>query len=61
MHARLEDRRVNRVNLRREFFYATPEEAKEHLKALAGELLSYDETAEAIEYRQSVNQAPTPA
>ena len=31
MHARLADRRVNRVNLRREFFYATPAEARDLL------------------------------
>ena len=57
MHRRLADRRVNRVNLRREFFYATPKEVKEHLAELAGELLSFEELAEALEYHQSVNQA----
>ncbi|HEX5540494.1 MAG TPA: DUF4041 domain-containing protein [Micromonospora sp.] len=57
MHARLADRRVNRVNLRREFFYATPEEAKEHLLELAGSLLQYEEDPEALEYRQSLTQA----
>jgi Domain of unknown function (DUF4041)/T5orf172 domain len=53
MHQRLAAKRVNRVNLRREFFYATPGEAKEILAELAGELLQYQELAEAIEYRQS--------
>lgn len=53
MHKRLEDRRVNRVNQRREFFYATPAEAREHLAALSGDLLQYEELAEALEYRQS--------
>lgn len=57
LHDRLADRRVNRVNLRREFFYATPKEVKEHLAELAGELLSFEELAEALEYHQSVNQA----
>lgn len=28
LHKLMEDRRVNRINLRREFFYATPEEVK---------------------------------
>jgi Meiotically up-regulated gene 113 len=28
LHARLAHRRVNRVNLRREFFYATPADAR---------------------------------
>jgi hypothetical protein len=53
MHERLAERRVNRVNLRREFFYATPQEAKAILKELAGELLQYQELPEALEFRQS--------
>lgn len=53
MHARLADRRVNRVNLRREFFRATPQEAKTHLADLAGELLQYEELPEALEWHQS--------
>jgi hypothetical protein len=57
MHARLADRRVNWVNKRREFFCATPDEAKHHLIELAGELLEYTDDAEALEYRQSVNHA----
>jgi uncharacterized small protein (DUF1192 family) len=57
MHDRLADRRVNRVNKRREFFYITPSEAKTHLLALAGDLLEYTDVAEAVEYRQSVNEA----
>jgi hypothetical protein len=62
LHKRLADRRVNRVNLRREFFYATPAEVKALLVDLTGELLSYDETAEAIEFHQSrAEHAPVPA
>jgi hypothetical protein len=57
LHARLADRRVNWVNKRREFFYATPAEAKHHLIELAGELLEYTDEPEALEYRQSVNHA----
>ena len=53
MHQRLADRRVNRVNQRREFFYATPAEAREHLTALSGDLLHFDELPEALEFRQS--------
>lgn len=60
MHTRLEQFRVNRVNPRREFFYCTPQEAKTHLLDLAGELLQFDETAEAVEYRQSRNADPIP-
>ena len=57
MHARLADRRVNRVNQRREFFHATPAEAKALLVELAGNLLQYEEIPEALEYRQSLTQA----
>ena len=53
LHRRLADRRVNAVNLRREFFYAKPEEVKPHLLELGGELLEYEEMAEALEFRQS--------
>jgi hypothetical protein len=58
MHARLADRRVNRVNLRREFFYATPTEARDLLAELTGELLQFDELPEAIEYHQSQSGGP---
>ena len=57
MHARLADRRVNLINQRREFFYATPAEAKQHLMELTGSLLQYEEVPEALEYRQSLTQA----
>lgn len=53
LHRRLADRRVNAVNLRREFFYAKPEEVKPHLLELGGELLEFEEMAEALEFRQS--------
>jgi hypothetical protein len=57
LHVQLADRRVNRVNNRREFFYLTPEEAKSHLLELAGDLLKYEEIPEALEFRQSLNLA----
>lgn len=57
MHRRLADKRVNRVNLRREFFYATPAEALVHLRELAGDVLTFEELPEAIEYRQSLTIA----
>jgi Domain of unknown function (DUF4041)/Meiotically up-regulated gene 113 len=56
LHRRLADRRVNKVNMRREFFHATPTEVKENLLEVAGDLLSFEETPEALEYHQS--QAP---
>ena len=58
MHRRLADKRVNRVNLRREFFYATPAEVRDLLAAVAGDLLEFTEAPEAFEYHQSVNEAP---
>ncbi len=55
MHQRLASSRLNRVNLRREFFRATALEAKTHLSELTGELLTYHDVPEALEYRQSLD------
>ena len=60
LHKRLADRRLNKVNLRREFFRATPAEVKGLLHQLAGNLLDYTDDAEAPEYRQSL-AAPSSA
>lgn len=57
LHRRLADRRVNRINLRREFFYVTPAEVKGHLMEVAGDILEYEEQPEALEFHQSVNTA----
>lgn len=54
LHRRLADRRLNKVNLRREFFRTTPAEVKVLLHPLAGNLLDYTDEAEAPEYRQSI-------
>ncbi|HEY6739783.1 MAG TPA: GIY-YIG nuclease family protein, partial [Actinopolymorphaceae bacterium] len=55
LHEALEDRRVNQVNLRREFFYADPAEVRELLQDIAGQhLLEYHEVPEAAEWRASV-------
>jgi hypothetical protein len=61
MHRRLANARVNTINQRREFFYATPSEAKALLGDLAGELLQFQDVPEAIEYRQSLNARRTPS
>ncbi|MFD7920939.1 DUF4041 domain-containing protein [Streptomyces sp. NPDC059740] len=54
LHQEFEDRRVNRVNQRREFFYTTPAEVRTALERLAGQhLLEFTETAEAPEWRAS--------
>lgn len=57
MHQRLANKRVN---LRREFFHATPSEAKAHLAELAGELLQFTDAPEAEEYRESRAQYANP-
>lgn len=54
LHQRLAACRCNVVNLRREFFRASPLEVKAHLAELAGELLEFHEVAEALEFRQGL-------
>jgi hypothetical protein len=61
VHHQLENRRVNAVNKRREFFSVTPGEVKEILAALAGDLLQFQEVPEALEYRQSILKIGTVA
>jgi len=57
LHHALADRRVNLVNLRREFFYATPSEVRTVVEEIAGQhVLEYTETPEAVEWRASDNQ-----
>ena len=53
LHRRFARTRVNRVNLRREYFYATPAEVKTALIEIAGNLLEFTETAEAEQYHAS--------
>ncbi|WP_431898912.1 DUF4041 domain-containing protein [Nonomuraea sp. bgisy101] len=54
LHTELNDRRLNKVNLRREFFHATPAEVRDLLQKIAGQhLLEYRDTPEALEWRQS--------
>ncbi|HVF76074.1 MAG TPA: DUF4041 domain-containing protein [Acidimicrobiales bacterium] len=55
LHDALAARRVNRVNLRREFFYATPGEVEALLTSFDGSLLSFVEHPEAEEWHQSEN------
>lgn len=53
LHRRFAKKRVNRVNLRREFFYATPAEVREHLAEVAGDLIEFREDPEAAQFRES--------
>lgn len=58
LHSELGDRRVNRVNLRREFFYTTPTDVLQILQRLTDEhILEYRETPEALEWRASKQPA----
>jgi hypothetical protein len=54
LHQALADRKVNLVNLQREFFYASPAEVRDILAAVAGQhLLEYHEAPDAVEWHTS--------
>lgn len=53
LHKAFADRRVNHVNARREFFFASPTEVRELLVEKVGGLLEFNEEPEAPEYFQS--------
>jgi hypothetical protein len=53
LHREFEAKRVNLVNTRREFFYASAQEVRDVLHRLRGSLLSYVDDAEALEWHQS--------
>jgi hypothetical protein len=53
LHRTFAEHRVNRINLRREFFYVTPDEVLEALKAHAVEIVEFALHPAAEEYRAS--------
>lgn len=53
LHKHFHSGRVNAINERREFFYATPEEVGKALEALGVKALEFEATPEALEWRQS--------
>ena len=54
LHQALSQQRVNKVNPRREFFYADPAQVREILKQIAGQhLIEFRDVPEAIEWRAS--------
>jgi hypothetical protein len=55
LHHALAERRLNLVNQRREFFYATPTEVKALLTQADGSVLEFIEEPEADEWHQSEN------
>jgi hypothetical protein len=58
LHRAFAERRVNLVNLRREFFFATPGEVREVLLEKVGNLLEFAEEPEATQYLQSLKYWP---
>ncbi len=58
LHKRFAHRRVNFVNERREFFFATPVEVKAELHDRTGGLLEFTEQPEASQYFQSKGNWP---
>ncbi|MBA3641804.1 MAG: DUF4041 domain-containing protein, partial [Acidobacteria bacterium] len=58
LHRAFADRRVNRVNERREFFFATPHDVRVVLAAKLGNLLEFTEQPEATQYLQSQKYWP---
>ena len=59
LHRGFADKRVNRVNTRREFFYSSPVEVRDVLSEIAGNLLEFTEESEAEQYRMSLQMAET--
>lgn len=55
LHQALAPKRVNLVNQRREFFYATPDEVKDLIGNLGGSVLEFVSEPEASEWHQSEN------
>lgn len=53
LHRHFAPQRVNRVNLRREYFYTTPAEVRVALAEIAGNLLDFTEYAEAEQFHAS--------
>jgi hypothetical protein len=58
LHHHFADRRLNQVNQRREFFFATPAEVREVLASKVGSLLEFTEEPEATQYLQSKGYWP---
>jgi hypothetical protein len=58
LHKAFADRRVNFINERREFFFATPAEVRHILQEKTGGLLEFTEQPEASQYFQSKGRWP---
>ncbi|MFI6078004.1 DUF4041 domain-containing protein, partial [Actinoplanes sp. NPDC051343] len=58
LHKAFAHRRVNVINERREFFFATPVEVREILEKKTGGLLEFNEHPQAVQYFQSKGHWP---
>ena len=58
LHRHFEGRRINHVNARKEFFFASPAEVREILASKVGNLLEFSEQTDAVEYLQSLHYWP---
>lgn len=58
LHAHFASKRLNQANFRKEFFFATPAEVREVLKSKIGNLLEFNEHAEATDFHQSLHYWP---
>lgn len=58
LHKHFAAKRVNHVNLRREFFFVTPEEVREVLTQKVGNLLDFQDLPEAGQFYQSIRYWP---
>ncbi|MCA9704541.1 MAG: DUF4041 domain-containing protein [Myxococcales bacterium] len=61
LHREFAERRVNRANARKEFFFVSPAEVRAALESKVGNLLEFTEHAESTEYLQSVRYWPSRA
>lgn len=59
LHAAFADRKLNNVNLRREFFFATPAEVRAELEKSLGSLLEYVDTPSGDQFLQSKGSWPS--
>lgn len=60
LHDALQDKKLNKVNARKEFFKSRPNEVRNLLQTLSGEhILVYNEIPEAVEWRISEGQLGT--
>lgn len=59
LHKHFAARALNQANPRKEFFFTTPSEVRDVLLERVGNILEFVETADATEYRQSLNAWPS--